>query len=197
MLSREEGIAGTENWQYTVSRERDGMVIEMNREHFEKLEAEQLGRACIEPILHPLRGKDPSVKAQTYERLTPGQRALFMFHVLHDHACPSAGEFAGWLAYTQQEFSHWIGIQAGLRFFGQEELLGIIEGVITVLEERNQRLGKSMADFTVLDMDEDPQLLDRVTFFYEKYQRQVPRTLQDIGLYIRRHPSEFVSWESQ
>ncbi|QRG69500.1 hypothetical protein [Brevibacillus choshinensis] len=173
------------------------MGIVMNREKFEKMETEELGRACIEPILHPLRGKDPSVKAQAYERLTPGQRALFMFHVLHDHACPSAGEFAGWLAYTQQEFSYWIGIVAGLRFYEQQELLAILEGTILVLEERNRRLGKSMAEFTVLDMDDDRKLREQITSFYVEYQRQVPHTLRDIGQYIRRHPNEFVSWEPQ
>lgn len=173
------------------------MVIEMNRERFEGMQTELVGRACIEPILHALRGKDPSVKAQTYQKLTLGQRALFMFHVMHDHACPSVTEFAGWIAYTHQEFSYWIGIQAGLRFFGQEELLRIIEEVIDVLEERNQRLGKSMADFTVLDLDDDVHLVEQMSRLYEMYQRQVPHTLQDIGMHIRRHPSEFVCWEHQ
>ncbi|MFP3392140.1 hypothetical protein [Brevibacillus sp. SIMBA_040] len=173
------------------------MLIAMKREFFHSLQPDQLGRACIEPVLLPLRGKNPSVKAEVYQQLTIGQRALFMFHVWHDHANGSALEFYCWLAYTRQEFSYWIGIQAGLRFFGQEKIIALLEEMNEVLEERNQRLGKTMADVTGQDLEEDAQLSETVHRLYAHYQQNIPDTFLMIYSYIRSHPEEFVSFPTE
>ncbi|WP_312117080.1 hypothetical protein [Brevibacillus reuszeri] len=170
------------------------MLIAMKRELFDSLTPEHLGRACIEPVLLPLRGKRPSVKAEVYQGLTVGQRALFMFHVWHDHACGSALEFYCWLAYTRQEFSYWIGIQAGLRFFDQESIIALLVEMNDVLEERNERLGKSLADVTGQDLEEDALLRETVDRIYHDYRQHVPDTFLTIYRYIRSHPEEFISF---
>ncbi|MGG1658817.1 hypothetical protein [Brevibacillus sp. NRS-1366] len=173
------------------------MLVAIKREYFDSLPPDQLGRACIEPVLLPLRGKNPSVKAEVYQQLTLGQRALFMFHVFHDHACGSAVEFYSWTAYTRQEFSYWIGIQAGLRFFGQEQMITLLEEMNNVLEERNQRLGKTMADASLQDLEDDALLDETVNRLYTTYQRIVPDTVLTIHSYIRSHPDEFVSFVAE
>jgi hypothetical protein len=41
-------------------------------------------------------------------------------------------------------------------------------------------------------LDDDVCLFEQMSRFYEEYGRQIPRALRDIGIYIRRHPDEFV-----
>lgn len=173
------------------------MLVVMKREQFDSFERDQLGRACIEPVLHKVRGKNPEVKAQVYQQLSLGQRALFMFHVLHDHAHGSVTEFTCWIAHTLEEFSYWIGIQAGLRYFGQEGMLGLLDEMKLVLEERNQRLGKTMADVTPQDLEEDAGLFQTVSRIYTKYKEISPQTLQVIGTFIQGNPAEFVCFEEE
>jgi len=173
------------------------MLVEMKRDYFDSLQPDQLGRACIEPVLLPLRGKNPSVKAETYQQLTVGQRALFMFHVWHDHAQGSAVEFYCWLAYTRQEFSYWIGIQAGLRFFGQDKMITLLEEMSDIVEERNQKLGKTMEAVSPQDLEDDPVLSESVNRLYTFYQNLVPETILTIHSYIRSHPDEFVSFTAE
>lgn len=168
------------------------MLAKMEREKFVAWQIEQLGGACIAHIQQQVQGKSPQVKAQVYQELTAGQRALFMFHVLHDHAHPSVAEFVSWIAYTLDHFSYWIGIQAGLRYFEQEEVLHLLEEMKVLLEARNQRLGIQMSQITVLDLEEDSSFKEEASRLYRRYQELSEGTLHRIGRTIRSNPEEFV-----
>ncbi|CAM3447660.1 hypothetical protein EDM52_01490 [Brevibacillus invocatus] len=169
------------------------MLAKMKREKFDAWQTELLGRACIEHVQQQVQGKSPQVKMEVYKELTAGQRALFMFHVLHDHAHPSVAEFVSWIAYTLDHFSYWIGIQAGLRYFEQEDILHLLEEMKVVLEERNQRLGIQMSQISVLDLEEDPSLIEEASRLYQRYQELSEGTLLRIGRTIRSNPGEFVT----
>jgi hypothetical protein len=74
-------------------------LVKIRRQEFDSLEDAALGRACFEPIIPKIRGKDNVVKAQVYKQLTTGQQALFMFNAYYNHASNSLAEFYWWTAY--------------------------------------------------------------------------------------------------
>ena len=57
-----------------------------NIQESSKLDDEALIWVCVEPIVQKVRGKDPVIKSQVVMQLNTGQRALFLFQVLHGHA---------------------------------------------------------------------------------------------------------------
>lgn len=62
------------------------MLVRMEQQVFDSLDHDELGRACLAPTIQQVRGRCPAVKSAVYAQLTEGQKALFMFRVMVDHA---------------------------------------------------------------------------------------------------------------
>jgi hypothetical protein len=166
----------------------------MKRQVFDSLDHDALGWACIEPAILQIRGKDLTVKSEVYAQLNTGQRALLMFRVLYDHARNSVTEFYCWVAYLLEQPKTWAEIRIGLRYFGDDAMLRLLENMKGVLEA-NQHVGAEMRDVSFKDLEDDLELLASVSRLYALFQEIAPETLKRISAHIRNNPGEFVQIE--
>ncbi|MBW5448256.1 hypothetical protein GE107_19605 [Cohnella sp. CFH 77786] len=168
----------------------------MSKREFESLDDERLGWACAEPALVQIRGKDMSVKTRVIAGLNEEQRALCMFRVLYDHAKHSAGEYYAWVSYLQASPDYAAGVAGGLRFFGDDSMIALLDETRGFLEARNRRLGITWNDAAIPDLDRDPELAGAVDAFYARFLRCASGSLRRIAAYIRSHPEKFAVLES-
>lgn len=171
-------------------------LVAMKREELDTLSDERLGWFCMEPTFQLIRGKSPAVKSTVISTLTEGQRALCMFRVMYDHSCNSAGEFYAWLAYMQELPGYWSGVMEGLRFFGDHEMILLLQDTKGVLEQRNEELGQQWGDAVITDLEREPHLLATMTRLFARFQDISTESLKLTGDYIRAHAEEFVELES-
>ncbi|GAC1380003.1 MAG: hypothetical protein NVSMB33_05660 [Ktedonobacteraceae bacterium] len=171
------------------------MLVTMKREMFDALDYAALEEACIGPTLLQVHEINPVVKARVLAQLTNGQRALFLFRVLHDIAGKSADEFYHWISYLLTEEKRWTGIKRGLRFFGDDAMLRLLDETEGFLEARKQRQKDAEGrDIPVWNIHDDPELLAVVSQLYATFCEIVPATHKLIGAYIRNNASEFVQF---
>ena len=168
------------------------MVVTMKRRVFNSMEPAALVTACIEPTLQQIHGKNATVKSQVTAQLTPGQRALFLFRVLYDHAGTSAGDLYCWISYLLGESQTWLAIKAGSRYFGDDEMLQLLEALEKVLGGRRHQEDGERRDVLPWDLDDDPELFASVSSLNARFHEIVPNTIKLMGVYIRNHPGEFV-----
>lgn len=158
------------------------MLVEMNKQSFDSFDDEALVMACIEPTVLQIRGKDISVKAEVVSRLNSGQQALCMFRILYP-AQSSEVDYYYWMSYLLGEPGYWQGIVGGLRFFGENGMLQLLEETKELLEARNAELR----------LEDDHLLQAKVRHLSEAFQQSVPESIQRISAYIRSHTQDFVS----
>lgn len=164
----------------------------MARETFYTLSDERLGSACMEPTFMLIRGKSPEVKAAVISGLNNGQRALCMFRVMYDHSCHSSAEYYAWISYILDQPGYWKSVMEGLRFFGDIELMDLLEETRESLEARNHRLGLNWGDAVLKDVETDPGLGELTGSLFAEFQQTSSRSLRRMAVYIRSHPDEFV-----
>src|SRR5574340_156321 len=99
----------------------------MKRQLFDSLGDLELAEACIGPTIQRVRGKDLAVKAHVYTELTPGQRALLMFWVVYGHAQSGMPRFFCELDYLLSQTGFRAELKAGMRFFADDRMLGLLE----------------------------------------------------------------------
>ncbi|MFX3635087.1 MAG: hypothetical protein ACE3L7_19115 [Candidatus Pristimantibacillus sp.] len=161
------------------------MLIRLDRKKFEFMDDAILGWTCIEPTLMQVRARSPEIKAQVYGQLTAGQRALMMFHVMHDHAKHSAMEYYGWIGYLLDQPGTWKEVVQALRLFGDEAMLHCIEQMKAVIEQRNGQVSLN-------DLAEDAALAAIVGEQYDEFIRITPQSITLNANYIRSHNDEFI-----
>lgn len=168
------------------------MLVTMKRQVFDSLGPAALARACIEPTLQQVHTINPAVKSQVLAQLTPGQRALFMFRVLYDHAGDSAADLYCWVSYLLGEANTWPAIKAALRYFGDEAMPQLLEEIEGALEARHQQADAGRRDVLPWDLDDDPELLTAMSRLNATFHELVPATLKLMGIYIQDNPGDFV-----
>ena len=168
------------------------MLVRMKRQVFDALDPAALAWACIGPIALPLRGKHPTVKSHVYAQLTAGQQALFVVQVLYNHAGEEAAELYCWVSTLLRDPRAWGAIKAGVRYFGDEAMLHLLEQLESVLEARHQQEDTQQREALPWDLDEDPELFTSMSQLNATFHELAPTSLKLMGEYIRKAPSEFV-----
>lgn len=171
------------------------MLVKMRRQEFDSLEDTALGRTCFEPIIPKIRGKDNTVKAKVYKKLTTGQQALFMFHAYYNHASNSLAEFYWWSTYYLAQPKAWSEIKAGLRYFRADAMLRLLEKMEGTLKARNRPNSFEEFDVSYKDLDNDSELFASVSSLNTIFHEISPAILKRIGEYIRNSPNEFIQFE--
>ncbi|GGF79626.1 hypothetical protein GCM10010912_25780 [Paenibacillus albidus] len=172
-------------------------LVHMNQTDWKGLTDERLGAACMEPTFQRIRGKSPEIKTEVISHLTPGQKALCMFRVMYDHAKPSPAEYYAWISYMMDLPGYWSGVMEGLRFFGDANMIGMLEETQEALAARNTLLGKEWSSASLSDMERDEALRITVNSLFARFTEIASVSLQNIASYIRTHPQEFVQLEAE
>lgn len=167
----------------------------MKKEVFESIDVSSLGAACFDPFIPFIRGKDIKVKEGLYQKLTTGQKALFMFKAYFNHANKSLAEFYWWSAYYYAQPTSWSAIKEGLKYFEAAKFYRMFEEVENVLEGR--KFPKSLEEFRVTydDIHKNPELFAAIEPLHQLFIGISPITLKIIGEKIRSNPSEFIRFE--
>lgn len=148
------------------------MLGMIDRRVFDSLEENALIWACIHPLIHEIRGKDPIIKTEAYSSLTKGQRALLMFQILYGHTSGGAAEFFG-RADMLAIKGIWAEMQKSMRYFGDEAMLSLLMEMEEVY--KSGKPGRSAV--SVID---------------KKLKERLPESIKLICSYIRSNPGEFV-----
>lgn len=167
--------------------------MKMKQAEFDGMSDEELGRACVEPMLLSIRGKDFVTKTQTISSLNRSQQALCMFRVLYDHAKNSAGEYYAWIAYLLQAPGYWSGVMEGLRYFEDESMMQLLEETKLFIEERNRESNKPMESVSLNDLEQDCELSEKVDRLYSKFNEIAQSSLKLISTFIRSNSQDFVT----
>ncbi|WP_028547416.1 hypothetical protein [Paenibacillus sp. UNC451MF] len=157
------------------------MLVEMERQEFESLSHTELFLRCTEPTIVQLRRSDLSEKTQLVSQLNSGQQAMVMFRLLYP-AQNSADEYYYWISYLIKEPSYWTGVIGGLRFFGEDSLIELLEETGMVLNAQNKE--SRLIDNT--------ELLKRVPPLFSRFQSMLPVSIERISGYIRSNSETFV-----
>jgi hypothetical protein len=142
------------------------------------LSDEELIAFCVEPLIRDARGKDPETKARVLASLSSGQRALFMFQVLHGHADRGVLQFFRQISYLTEALDVWAALKSAMEYFKDTEMLELISKMESAFPEAasGERAG--------LDA------LDRA------YAEQISKTVRRIGSRIRMDPAAFLKPEN-
>ncbi|KFM90145.1 MULTISPECIES: hypothetical protein [Bacillus] len=148
-------------------------LVTITQAEFDTLSDERLGWVCVESTLLSIRGKDAAAKSEAITSLNRSQQALCMFRVFYDHAKDSAQEFYSWVSYLLQAPGYWTGVTGALRYFGDENLLKLLEDTKQVIEINGHNA-------------------DTMNELYERFQGIVSGSLKRISSFIRSNPQDFV-----
>lgn len=152
--------------------------ISMRREVFASLGEDELGWACIGPVLLSVRGRDAGAKHDVYSQLTAGQRALFMFYAYYNHAHSSIAEFCWWTDHYLAHPGMWAEIKAGLRYLGDHSLLRL-------LQKAEASAGGALSPG-------DSDAVAALSQLYAEFVDVAEQSVRRIGARIRGNPEEFV-----
>ncbi len=168
------------------------MLVTMKQQEFNALDPITLAQACIEPTLQQLHAiLPPPARWQIISQLTPGQQALFLFHVLYDHAGDSAADLYICVLQLLREPHKWSAIKASSRYFGDDSMFQLLEQLESTLQARQQQESTEQPALP-WDLDHDPQLNTALAQLNSKYHEIAPDSLKLMGTYIRNHPDEFL-----
>ena len=112
-----------------------------------------------------------------------------MFRVFYDHAKDSAQEFYSWVSYLLQAPGYWTGVTGALRYFGDENLLKLLEDTKQVIEINGHNAHAGIGAFKELERQ---GLLHTMNELYERFQGIVSGSLKRISSFIRSNPQDFV-----
>jgi hypothetical protein len=174
------------------------MRVRISREQFESLSGGELGWALIQPAISQVRGQSLQQKKEVYDRLTPGQRSLFGFWVMHGHTQagwlqffldgPAAGGYAAYLPMIRHGLEH-VGARAMVANLDEAERVHRQnEELVTSL-----RVGAQASDVASPDSSHAIAEMRRQ---FEPVDRSLPSLLDEttaiLEAYIRAAPDEFV-----
>lgn len=170
-------------------------LVTMKQADFDSMSDERLGWVCVEWALVSIRGKDPATKRQVIASLNKSQQALCMFRVFYDHAKNSASEYYCWTSYLLETPGYWSGVTGGVRYFGDENMIQLLEDTRRLIEERKHRLNKPMTSASFKDLEEERELSRMIDGLYETFLVIAPDSLKRISTFIRCNPHHFVTLE--
>jgi hypothetical protein len=147
------------------------------RARFESLDNESLIRACLEPVIKQIWGKNFDIKSDAYSRLNAAQRALMMFWVFYSHSQNGLARFYGEVGYLLEKPGVFREFERAMEYFKDPDMKEIITGVEELYEAAKG--GKC-------DTQEGMDRLD------EGYSRAAPLLLKLVAEYIRDNPGMFV-----
>lgn len=151
----------------------------MKKHELMMLDDERLIWVCVEPVISKARGKSGSEKLKVYRQLSDGQRALFMFQVLHGHMEHGTNGFYDYIAYLVDQMDVWSALKSGMRYFGSDGMLDLIGK----MEEGYARRAEGRLDEAITEeMD-------------EIYRKLIPVLLRGIAERIRSQPDDFLRLE--
>jgi hypothetical protein len=167
----------------------------MKKQVFESIDVTELGAACFDPFVPFIRGKDIKVKEELYQKLTTGQKALFMFKAYYNHANKSLAEFYWWSAYYYAQPKSWSAIKEGLKYFEAAEFYSLFGKIENVLERR--KFPRNLEEFAVTydDIHKNSELFADIEPLHHLFIEISPITLKIIGDKIRSNPREFIRFE--
>lgn len=164
------------------------MKVTLNRQD---LNNEQLSWLCVKTFLEGVRGKESSVKAEVYNQLNEGQKALYIFYAFHNHT-ESAVEFYWFASYFISELKGWPALIEGLMFYKEEQLMSICSEISQLVEAHNKQSDGSWRQALASDLDQDSVLLASVTDLYERYIPLAKQGIQSMNRYIRDNNESFL-----
>ncbi|MCY8435862.1 hypothetical protein [Bacillus haynesii] len=159
-------------------------LVTITQAEFDTLSDERLGWVCVESTLLSIRGKDAAAKSEAITSLNKSQQALCMFRVFYDHAKDSAQEYYSWVSYLLQAPGYWTGVTGALRYFGDENLLKLLEDTKQVIEVNGHNAHAGVGGFK--------ELSHTMNELYERFQETVSGSLKRISSFIRSNPQDFV-----
>ncbi len=165
---------------------------------FDSLDDVEFGKACIEPTIQQIRGKDLTVKARVYAQLAIGQRALLMFWILYGHSHNGVIQFYCEVDYLLSQTELWSELKTGMRFFGDDAMLGLLEEmerVYRVLESRISQERTTRRNISAKDINDDAGLYTSVCRLDAMYHEIAPATLKRVCAFIRNNPGAFIQIE--
>jgi|AGTN01.2.fsa_nt_gi hypothetical protein len=166
------------------------MRVEMKRQAFDSLDDISLIWACIEPAVRRLQGKSFPVKSAVFSELTGDQRALLMFQILYGHMSGGLAAFFRQLSYLLIKKEVWSEMKAGMRRFGDGEMLRLIgemEEAFDRLSENGKRDMERPDDVCGGD-----GLQVKIAAIETALMDRLPEAAKRIGAYIREYRDQFV-----
>ena len=114
-----------------------------------------------------------------------------MFRVFYDHAKDSASEYYSWVSHLLETPGFWVGVTGGLRYFGDQNLLLLLEDTKQIIDERKKPLNMQMGVGSI-NLKQDNELSHTVDRLYGRFQEIVPDSLKRISSFIRSNQQDFV-----
>jgi hypothetical protein len=156
------------------------MIPKISRVKFESLENSELIRACLEPVIRQIRGKNFDIKSGTYAQLNAGQRALLMFWVFYSHAQNGLEQFFGEVGYLLDNPGVFREFTRAMEYFKDCDMRDILAGIEELY---------AAARGEKCDIQEEMGRLE------EEYRRSAPLSLKLAANYIRDNTSYFIEIE--
>ncbi|MBD3922313.1 hypothetical protein H8B09_26395 [Paenibacillus sp. PR3] len=172
-------------------------LITMKQTEFDSMSDERLSWVCVEPMLVSIRAKDAATKTQVIGSLNLSQQALCMFRVFYDHARSSAGEMYAWVAYMLQTPGYWIGVTKGLSYFGDDQMVQLLEDTRQVIEEHERKSEVESEFHPFRDLEQNPELANIAAQLYIRFQEIEQDSIKRISSFIRLNPQHFVQIEDE
>lgn len=161
------------------------MKAQLNNEDF--LSA-QLSWLCIRPMLLAVRGKDLSTKTEMYHQLNEGQKGLYLFYSFHSHV-NTIEEFYWFSAYYITELKSWNGIKSGVRFFGDIEMVELLDQIERIVWNRSK---ETLRKISPSDLESDNDLLVEIKKLYDQYKLESGKTICRMNEYITNNLEQFI-----
>ncbi|SET94128.1 hypothetical protein [Paenibacillus sp. NFR01] len=155
-----------------------------------EIASKSLSWLCIKPMLLAVRGKDLSAKADMYNQLNEGQKALYLFYSFHNHT-KTLEEFYWFSAYNINELKAWDGIRKGLNYFQARALPELLKDIEIFFAERkgwNHPISPT-------DLDNDNELKVKMIALYEKYLNYSEAAISRMNAWIIANRQDFIEEE--
>lgn len=160
------------------------------------LNSDQLSWLCVEPVLIKVRGKNESTKAEAYNRLNDGQKAMFMFYAFHNHT-KSVAEFYWFASYFIGDLKGWPALKKGVLYFQDDRLLKIYNEIEQLLESKNKQVDGTWREVKASDLEHDTQLLAMITAIYEKYVVTAQPFIEQMNNHVRNYIEDYLILSEQ
>lgn len=148
----------------------------MKRQEFMELDDERLIWVSVEPFIEKARGRSGLEKLKVFGELSDGQRALFMFQVLHGHMEHGTNGFYDHIAYLADQMDIWLALRSGMRYFEAEGMIDLIGK----MEKGFARRAEGRLDEAITEG------IDEI------YRKMIPVLVRDVAQRIRSHPEDFI-----
>jgi hypothetical protein len=153
----------------------------MKRAEFETLDDSSLVRACLEPVIGQIKGKDLNIKSKAYSQLNAGQRALLMFWVLYGHSQNGVRQFYGEVGYLLDQPGVFGEFIRAAEYFQDASMRDLVTGM--------EEFYAAASQGAKCDTEEELDRLD------EKCRLVSPSSLKLASNYVRQNADLFLEIE--